>query len=186
MTSTPQNGNQQSASFFSNAWGKFAQTRDTAPPSAVIDAPEEAGHAIRHADAPPQETPVTDATQHIPSVEHSLAATAAASVSIETQVKPGFSEGCFNGLSYIAFLALPLLLLAQFAVGLSALTPWLFPQEARFAESYELMAASGQWLMAPAALPPVWFWLLRLLNTLPYVDGPVVYAAGAACAAVLT
>ncbi|MDR0239200.1 MAG: hypothetical protein LBI88_03075, partial [Deltaproteobacteria bacterium] len=37
-----------------------------------------------------------------------------------------------------------------------------------------------------AALPPVWFWLLRLLNTLPYVDGPVVYAAGAACAAVLT
>jgi len=40
--------------------------------------------------------------------------------------------------------------------------------------------------MAPAALPPVWFWMLRLLNTLPYVNGPLVYAAGAALAGVLT
>jgi 4-amino-4-deoxy-L-arabinose transferase-like glycosyltransferase len=95
-------------------------------------------------------------------------------------------DGCFNALSYAAFLALPLLLLAQFAVGYHALMPWLLPQEARFAESYELMLASGQWLMAPAALPPAWFWMLRLLNTLPFVDGPLVYAAGAAFSGVLT
>jgi len=89
-------------------------------------------------------------------------------------------------LSYAAFLVLPLLVLTQFAMSLRALTPWLFPQEAHFAEAYELMTASGQWLMAPAALPPGWFWMLRLLNTLPYVSGPVVYTAGAAVSAVLT
>jgi 4-amino-4-deoxy-L-arabinose transferase-like glycosyltransferase len=109
-----------------------------------------------------------------------------ASASISARLKPGFAENCFNGLSYVAFLALPLLLLVQLAVGYHALTPWLFPQEAGFAQAYELMIASGQWLMAPAALPPVWFWALRPLNALPYVDGPVVYAAGAALAGVLT
>ncbi|MDR2695603.1 MAG: hypothetical protein LBC79_04400, partial [Deltaproteobacteria bacterium] len=121
-----------------------------------------------------------------PGVAASDKSGASAAPTTSAHVKPGLAEACFSGLSHAAFLALPLLLLAQFAMGLAALTPWLLPQEAIFARSYELMAASGHWLMAPAALPPGWFWVLRLLDALPWVDGPVVYAAGAALSGVLT
>jgi len=153
---------------------------------AAAEGPKDAERKSQRADAPAREAPAEEATTHIASTEHALSVTADASASISAKVQPGFAEGCFNALSYTAFLALPFLLLVQFAVGFSALTPWLLPQEARFAEAYELMAASGHWLMAPAALPPAWFWVLRLLNTVPYVDGPVVYTAGAAFSAVLT
>ena len=156
------------------------------PTAAADDGPAATEREAQRADAPVPKTPAEDATAHMASTEHALSATADVSASINVQVQPGFAESCFNALSYVAFLALPFLLLVQFAVGFYALTPWLLPQEARFAEAYELMVASGHWLMAPAALPPAWFWVLRLLNTVPYVDGPVVYAAGAAFAAVLT
>ena len=178
---------------FSKAWGVFARIPERARPPAA-DAAEESACAVSetaHADAPAveapaQEKPVTGAPEQRPDEGRRLSATVAASAAISAQLKPSFAENCFNGLSYAAFLVLPLLVLAQFAVGLYALAPWLLPQEAGFAQAYELMIASGHWLMAPAALPPVWFWMLRLLNTLPYVDGPVVYTAGAALSGVLT
>jgi 4-amino-4-deoxy-L-arabinose transferase-like glycosyltransferase len=40
--------------------------------------------------------------------------------------------------------------------------------------------------MTPDAHPPLWFWMLRLLGSLPSVDGPLVYAVGAAISGVLT
>jgi len=180
MTVTPQTDSRRK-NFFSNAWGTFVQTRKAMPPTAGVpaDVPKETEHAS-------QERPAADAVQQRPGAGHSLSSTEAASATISDRLKPSFADGCFNALSHVAFLALPLLLLAQFAVGFHALTPWLLPQEAHFAQSYELMSASGQWLTAPAALPPGWFWMLRLLNTLPYIHGPLVYAAGAALSGVLT
>jgi len=207
MTLTPQTDSQRKT-FFSNAWGTFAQTRKAMRPSAVAQAddPKEAEHAVAehavaYAAASAWEEPAADARKQPPDAERSFpadateqkpstgrrfAATVAASATVSAQLKPSFADGCFNALSSVAFLALPLLLLAQFAVGFHALMPWLLPQEAHFAQSYELMVASGQWLMMPAGLPPFWFWMLRLLNTLPYVDGPLVYVAGAAISGVLT
>ena len=179
MTSNPPSENRRNAAFFSAAWSAFTRMQKTAPPSdaAAAEAPEVAELEEHHSDASVQEETVADAA---PPTGRRLAASAAASAVISARMKPGFAESCFSGLSHGAFLALPLLLLAQFAAGYYTLTPWLLPQEARFAEAYELMVASGQWLAAPIALPPAWFWLLRLLNALPYVDGPLVYAAGAA------
>jgi 4-amino-4-deoxy-L-arabinose transferase-like glycosyltransferase len=191
MTVTPPSDSPRQT--FSKAWGAFARTSEAVSPS-VADLAEERGDAVREtahadapvADAPAQEKNAPDDPGQRPLVGQRLSATVAASASISAQLKPGIAENCFNGLSYAAFLVLPLLLLAQGAVGYHALTPWLLPQEAHFAQTYELMRASGHWLTAPAPLPPAWFWMLRLLNTLPYVDGPVVYAAGAALAGVLT
>ena len=189
MTSAPHADSQRKTFCFSNAWGAFARTPEAAPQSAADAADElrDAERAAPRADAfPVQNKPAADATEQKPDAERRFSATVDASATISARLKPSFAENCFNGLSYAAFLALPFLLLTQFAVGYHALAPWLLPQEAHFAQAYELMAASGQWLMPPAALPPAWFWALRLLNTLPYVDGPVVYAAGAALSGILT
>jgi 4-amino-4-deoxy-L-arabinose transferase-like glycosyltransferase len=198
MTSTSPTGNQRQTGPFSRAWASFAQTQKPPQPSApaaaeeskatdtaVTEEPKDTEHTTLR-DATTQETPGTESVEQKLGAGRRLSATVAASATISAQLKPGLAEHCFNGLSYAAFLVLPLLLLVQFAVGFSVLTPWLLPQEAHFAQAYELMVASGHWLMAPAAVPPGWFWVLRLLNTLPYVDGPVVYAAGAALSGALT
>ena len=191
MTSTPQLDSPRQVSPFSKAWANFAQAQKTTqPPTAPIadesDESKDAERVTHHADAPVQAESDARTDEQRPDAERRLSATVAASATISAQMKPSFAEGCFNSLSYAALLVLPLLLLAQFTMGLSALTPWLLPQEANFAQAYELMVASGHWLIAPTAVPPGWFWVLRLLNTLPYVDGPVVYAAGAALAGILT
>ena len=188
MTSTPQSDSRRKTALFSSAWSTFTQTQQAVRPSVAdaADEPEDIDREAHRADASVQKENAPDTAEQPQETGRALPADVAASASLSAPAKPGFAEGCFNALSYVAFLALPLLVLAQFAVALYALTPWLLPQEARFAEAYELMLASGHWLMAPAALPPAWFWVLRLLNMLPYVDGPVVYAAGAALSAVLT
>ena len=202
MTLTPQTDSRRER-VFSNAWDAFAQTRKAMrlPVEAAVDKTGDAASATAHPASPAWTEPAVDAMEQAPDAEggvsaalaverpgtgRRLSATVAASATISAQLKPSVADGCFNALSYAAFLALPLLLFAQFAVGFHALMPWLLPQEAQFAQSYELMVASGQWLMAPAALPPAWFWMLRLLNMLPYVDGPLVYVAGAALSGVLT
>ena len=188
MTSTPQSDGLRQTALFSKAWSTFAQTQKPVRPSdaTATDGPGEDERAANRVDASAPEKTAAESAEQTQETKHRLSATVAASASISAKVKPGFAETCFSALSYVAFLALPLLLLARFATGFYALTPWLLPQEAHFAETYELMLASGHWLMAPAAFPPAWFWMLRLLNSLPYVDGPVVYAAGAALSGALT
>ena len=193
MTSVPQAGSRQKASLFSKAWGVFAQVQKTAPPSTAVTADastEKVERETRSVDVSTRQEPAGDlkkgAVEQTSDVGRKISAAVGAPVASSAQLKPGFAEVCFSGLAHVAFLALPLFLLAQFAVGFYALTPWLLPQEARFAESYEFMVASGQWLMGPAASLPVWFWTLRLLDALPYVDGPMVFTAGAALAGTLT
>jgi 4-amino-4-deoxy-L-arabinose transferase-like glycosyltransferase len=132
----------------------------TARPSAPRPSPFSAPHA--RPETPPEVVPAADGG------------------------KPGAGERCFGILAYAAFFVLPLLLLAQFLVGLPFLIPWLLPQEAQFADGYELMNAAKQWLIPSADVPPGWFWFLLLIGKLPYVDGPAIYTAGALFAALLT
>ncbi len=94
--------------------------------------------------------------------------------------KPGLAVAAFNGLALLSLLGLAAILVIQTLGG--AIFPGIYiPVEESFINNYNQMLSSGQWLTPPynAALPaamPGFFWLVRALDFIPFVDGPLLYA----------
>lgn len=180
---------------FSGAWTQFSRTQaarqaEASPAATAPEAPDASNAA-----SAPQTAPQEDAAAHGEAAVSAAAplrrspgskAPAGAPSTADPGMPPSFAQRCFTVCSCAAFLFLPLLLAAQFRLVYPGLTPWLLPQEAGFAGSYELAKAAGEWLVPSASSPPLWFWFLRLTDTLPFVDGPLVYTAAAFGAGLLT
>ena len=167
---------------FSSAWNRFRapETPKAATPKNAQPADAAStGDTAQAPNAPKAPAPAQvqgETPQEIP-------ASRPANAPATDTLGPSFAERCFNALSYAALLVLPLLLLAGFG-RLFRVAPWLFPGETGFAESFELIGDAFP-LLPSASAPPAWFWFLRLLGKLPYVDGPVLYTAGALLSAIL-
>lgn len=164
-------------SAFSGAWKKFRSPAAAAPETQHT--PEESPRCAPEASAAQPEAAQAQTASRETARPGAQAAPA-------QDARQSMADRCFNALSYIAVIALPLLLMGQFHPKLSALAPWLLPQEADFANAYDLAKAAGQWLVPSASAPPAWFWLARLANAIPYVDGPLAFTAAALLSGVVT
>lgn len=126
-----------------------------------------------------------------PPADQAVAQTAAAPAAeeptpVETaQPERSLAARCFDALAAFALVPLTLLMACQTFFGLDARALW-FSDEVRHANVYENMLRTREWIVpflngVPYPdKPPVYFWFLALLDTIPGVDAPMLFPLGAA------